>query len=316
MDHVPSSRWMNVVRVAIAAFAVTIFASPSRGVTDLLVSGEATHSVKRFDGITGAFKGDFITSGAGGLAKPEGLAYGPDGNLYVSSSAGNKVLRYDGQTGAFLGVALQANITTPWDLHFGSDGLMYVSSSATNRVVAFNPLTEAISRIIGATGSLSRPDGLSIGPDGMLYVCSTNNARVLKYNPTSGAFLGIFASANLSRPNDIVFGTDQLAYVLDNAGVINRYNAAGQFVDQWRTDAGSPGLVLGSDGLFYSSNYGEGTVLRFGGVADGVFVLPGEGGLANPTNMIFMIPSPGALTLAGLLGLLMRRRRDPGYNPS
>jgi len=296
------------IRASVFMFGLAVGASAVLGASDLLVSSEATHSIKRFDGITGAYKGDFVAAGSGGLSKPEGLAFGPDGNLYVSSSGSNKVLRYNGQTGAFLGVALQTSITTPWDLHFGTDGVMYVSSSATNRVVAFNPLTGAVARIIGSTGSMSRPDGLTLGPDGMLYVCSTNNARVLKYNPTSGAFLGIYASTNLSRPNDVVFGIDNLAYVLDNSGAINRYNSIGQFVDQWRSGAGSPGLTLGPDGRFYSSNYGEGTVKRFGDSGEGLFVLAGEGGLTNPTNMVFLIPAPASASLLLLLFVPKRRR--------
>lgn len=301
---------MSFLSRFVLAAAFALMACAAAAGTDLLVSSEATNSVKRYDGLTGAYKGDFVAPGAGGLNKPEGLAYGPDGNLYVSSSGTNRVLRYDGLTGAYLGVALQTSISTPWDMHFGTDGLMYVSSSATNRVVAFNPLTGAVARTIGATGSLSRPDGLSFGPDGMLYVCSTNNARVLKYNPGTGAFLGIFASVNLSRPNDVVFGADGLAYVLDNSGAINRYTTAGVFVDQWRSGAGSPGLTLGADGLFYASNYGENSVSRFGGSGEGIFVSANDGGLAHPTNMIFMIPSPGAgCTLLPLAIRLFRRRR-------
>jgi hypothetical protein len=80
-------------------------------------------AVLRFEGPSGpnpgAFLGTFIAGGAGGLANPSGLLFGPDPSgtgttdLYVASSAlktslgvishTSQVLRYDATTGAFLG---------------------------------------------------------------------------------------------------------------------------------------------------------------------------------------------------------------------
>jgi hypothetical protein len=57
--------------------------------------------VKRYDGRTGSFKGNFIAAGAGGLNEAEGLAFGANGNLLVASELGNAVLEYDGATGTF-----------------------------------------------------------------------------------------------------------------------------------------------------------------------------------------------------------------------
>jgi len=43
------------------------------------------HSIKKYDVDSGAYLGDFVSAGAGGLSTPIGLAVGPDGNVYVSS---------------------------------------------------------------------------------------------------------------------------------------------------------------------------------------------------------------------------------------
>jgi hypothetical protein len=68
----------------------------------------------------GAFLGAFVPAGSGGLANPEAVLFGPNGDLYVSSclekldksfsnlfsaavTGTSVVLRYDGTTGAFLG---------------------------------------------------------------------------------------------------------------------------------------------------------------------------------------------------------------------
>ena len=71
---------------------------------DLLVASGRTSSVLRYGDQTGAFLGTLVPSGSGGLSNPQGLAIGPDGNLYTGSFATGNVLGYDETTGAFRGV--------------------------------------------------------------------------------------------------------------------------------------------------------------------------------------------------------------------
>jgi len=70
---------------------------------DLLVSSRATSSVKRYDGETGAFLGDFIAPGAGGLSLTQEVRIGPDGSVFVTGRGNSTVLRFDRRTGTFLG---------------------------------------------------------------------------------------------------------------------------------------------------------------------------------------------------------------------
>src|SRR5208337_4929048 len=72
--------------------------------------------VMRFNGKTGAFEGDFVPTGSGGLLDPTGMAWGPDGNLYVGSYYTNQILRYDGKTGAFIDAFVPDG--TGWDILF------------------------------------------------------------------------------------------------------------------------------------------------------------------------------------------------------
>ena len=73
----------------------------------LYVSNEATNNpgngnVVRFDPVTGQSLGEFVTAGSSELYWADGMAFGPDGDLYVADSVLGTVRRYDGQTGAYI----------------------------------------------------------------------------------------------------------------------------------------------------------------------------------------------------------------------
>jgi hypothetical protein len=65
--------------------------------------------ILKFDTHSGAFLGDFVDSNpTNDLNRPEGIAFGPDGNLYVTSfrtdaADTDKVIEFSGTTGAYLG---------------------------------------------------------------------------------------------------------------------------------------------------------------------------------------------------------------------
>jgi sugar lactone lactonase YvrE len=87
-------------------------------------------------------KGKFlgVAASGGGLTRPYGNAFGPDGNLYVSSFRTNQILRYSGKTGKFLGVFASDNngglgslngLNGPNGLLFAPDGSLYVATEGT-----------------------------------------------------------------------------------------------------------------------------------------------------------------------------------------
>ena len=96
----------------------------------IYVSGYQSNNILRYDAVTGAFIGEFVHSGNGGLNGPEQMAFGPDGNLYVASSYTASVKRYDGTTGAYLGdFASGHGMYLPRGIAFGPDGNLYVAGA-------------------------------------------------------------------------------------------------------------------------------------------------------------------------------------------
>jgi DNA-binding beta-propeller fold protein YncE len=167
------------------------------GQLDLYVLSRVTNSVKRYDGTTGAYLGDFVASGSGGLDHPTALTFGPDGNLYVAAGFGtgaSAVFRFQGPSGRSPGSPLPAA---------GNSGADFVASGSGGLLTTF---------------------GLIFGPDGNgdgrqdLYLPSFQPtggdkakdklATIKRYDGVTGAFIDTFVTANsggLDQPSYLIF---------------------------------------------------------------------------------------------------------------
>jgi len=186
-------------------------------------SGELTASaVLRYDGVTGEYIDRFVadnpntaTDETGGLSRPYGLAFSPDGNFYVSSFLTDQILRYNGKTGQFIDVFAAGNqqaggLNGPNGLLFAPDGYLYVTTQGSvardgqadfsanfpSQVLRYNPETRQ-STIFASPEPSPRSQGfvsllgMAIGPDdGDLYVSDFAN-DIRRYNLTSGELIKV-----------------------------------------------------------------------------------------------------------------------------
>ncbi len=183
---------------------------------NLYVASFNNNNILRYDGITGAFIDEFVSSGLGGLNGPDaGMAFGPDGNLYVPSYNNNRVLVYNGTTGAFIKIFADANsgISKPRTVLFRSDGRVLVSNEGNSTIRQFDATGSFLGTFAsGATGCT----GIVFGPDGSLYVTSASINRVRRYHPDTGALIDTFVpigSGGLSGATFVYFWGDATAPV-------------------------------------------------------------------------------------------------------
>jgi centrosomal CEP192-like protein/ASPM-SPD-2-Hydin domain-containing protein len=210
---------------------------------DLLVGDLGDSSIKEFDGITGGFKSNLVSPGAGQIQTPTFPAFGPDGNLYVNDCAARSVKRYNGITGAYIDDFVPAGSEACYAIAFGPDGNLYVASrpftgDTPSGVKRYNGSTGAfIDQFVQpGSGGLDYPQGFVFGPDGNLYVADngfydgtsdTGNAAIRRYDGKTGAFIDNFVplGQNSGDPGSLTFGPDGNLYVdFFYGGNIQRYN--------------------------------------------------------------------------------------------
>jgi WD40 repeat protein len=200
---------MTMLRRSVWWLALLLAAPGAARAGNLFVSGNSSFpaAVLEYNGTTGASLGTFASGN--GLSSPQGLAFGPNGNLFVSSSDG--VLEFNGTTGAFITTFVTSTISTPvlsgpLDLVFGPNGDLFVSSSSTNAVLEYNGTTGAFVKAFASGSPLNNPKGLAFGPNGDLFVSNANTNSVLEFNGKTGALVGTFASGGgLVNPTYLVF---------------------------------------------------------------------------------------------------------------
>jgi hypothetical protein len=154
--------------------------------------------VMRFNPATGAFLGDFVDSNpTNDLNRPEGLVFGPDGNLYVTSfridptqaNDTDKILEFNGATGAYLGKIdldqVGQSRAFAQALLFGPGGKLFVP------ITGSGPDTGEVRRYDVSTGTFTvfvPPSGTG-GPLGMPWYLTfgQTDPATLAYNTERGA---------------------------------------------------------------------------------------------------------------------------------
>ncbi|MDT8383947.1 MAG: 6-bladed beta-propeller [Gammaproteobacteria bacterium] len=166
----------------------------------------------------------------GVLAKPMGVAVGPDSQIYIADVSARTVFVYDAYGMFRLAMGGMEEFDRPVDVAVSPDGQrIYVVDaggidSPRHRVVVFdaNGVKQfAFGERGEGTGQFNLPTQLDVAPDGTVYVLDAGNFRVQAFTATGG-FLRTWGKVgrgfgDLARPRGLAVGTDGNVYVSDAA---------------------------------------------------------------------------------------------------
>jgi streptogramin lyase len=285
-----------LTRIAVLSASVLVIGlmTATGARADMCVSSYLANAVLRYDETTGAPLGNCAIGG--GLVRPTGVAFGPDGNIYVSNSGTSSVVRYDGQTGGFIDTFVASGsggLFEPQGLTFGPDGDLYVLNWFLS-VLRYDGQTGAFKGVF-ATPVFGGAFDLTFGPDGDLY--ATSFSFVHRFDGETGTPVGsgLFATAP-GGFSGLAFGPDSNLYVGVFGGGISdtmiRFDGTtGGSLGYFGSGVGAPlGITAGADGLLYVAARDLDAVARIDGPSGtlvDLFVTPGSGGLDGPWDIAF-----------------------------
>jgi len=152
-------------------------------------------------------------------AAPNGIAAGPDGNLWVGESGGSRIARVT-TAGAFTEFLLPA-ATRTFDIAAGGDGALWFTEFDANRIGRITT-SGGVSEFLIPTAD-SGPLGLAAGPDGNLWFTEFKVAAIGRVAPPPAVSGSLFSTVTPCR-------------------IVDTRRASGAF--------GGPALLANTDRLF------------------------------------------------------------------
>lgn len=195
------------------------------GTGNVFVANRESNEIEAF-GPGGTYLGRYgkLGSGVGQFHFPQGLAFGPGGDLYVSDSANNRIekcgvtlatspntLTLSCVIFAGSGAMGTTSFKVPTGISVASDRTVWVADTQNNQIQVRSPDTGTWSAISipGGGTKFKLPWGVTVGPDGTIWVADTGNDRVVRM-ATDGTQLDAFTGADVGAgafdaPFDVAF---------------------------------------------------------------------------------------------------------------
>jgi len=253
----PTGRWDRIGRrwrVPVGASLVGLLLLPLLVVATPVTAGAAGGGVTNFTGT--------------GISGPDGIAWGPDGNLWFTNETNNSIgsITTTGTTSQYQSTA----IDQPTGIVAGPDGALWFTDDAgdtigritTSGVVTTHPLP---------TGE--GPSAIATGPDGNLWFTDSTGNTIGRITPAG--VVTVFKTSGVDDPNGITAGPDgNLWFTNTGDNSIGRITTTGVVTDYSGTGIDRPlGITAGPDGNLWFTN--GGTVRTWAGSAIGTITTAG-----------------------------------------
>ncbi len=199
----------------------------------MLVTGFNNSNIKRYDGQTGDYLGNF--SSGYNLSRPTKMIIGKDSLIYVTQwgSSQNKIVRFDFD-GNFVDEWSNINVPEGCGMAWDKEGNLLVTTWSNGQntgtagfVRKFDPQGNNLGVLINTT-TLQGPVGLWVAENEDIYVIDWT-AGAVKIYTKDGQFIRNFISG-MTRAEGNALGPDGKYYICDwQLNRVNRYNADGSF---------------------------------------------------------------------------------------
>lgn len=210
-----------------------------------------------------------ITSVAGSLSGPTGLAFDSQHRLWVANAENGTIVRFDraqlASGGAVTPAVTISGLGRPSALAFDAGGSLWASNSHSNKVFSFDPAQlnasgflapQVVLNTLGTT--LVNPAGIAFDASGNLWVANTGNQTLAAFSPAQLTTTGspvphiVISShdGSLMIPSGLAFEADGSLWVMGGAGALEKFASA----SLGASGAPSPSVRLGVTGyvLFWS----------------------------------------------------------------
>lgn len=282
---------MTTRAFAVLLLLLSLACAPAVGARDLLVSSRFGDNVLRYDGDSGEFKSIFASGH--GLDNPNGIAFGPDGDLYVGLGDVGRVMVFSGQTGDYLrdfvSPATPGGLAGCRAIAFLPNGDLLVDAGPNNQVLRYAAGSGAFLGVF-ATGVIG-PVGLTVAPNGEVYVGAAIANTVYVYDANGSLKRSFHSPAGQSNATGVLIAPDGrllLAESVSNAVLaLDPNTGAGATFATGGLDI-PIGMTFHPNGDLLVGSFNTNKVLRFDshtGALIGDFVASGAGGLSGTHNL-------------------------------
>ena len=227
-----------------------------------------------------------FSAGIGSGSGPNGIAAGPEGDMYFTEYHGEKIGRIT-QAGVIteLPTEGQAQLSPgahPAGIVAGPDGNMWFSEFETGKIGQLDPASgELLGEYAIPNGAAAGPDGIVSGPEGDLWFAEQGEGEIGRVNPASHEITQYLVhqhTSNAFEPSNLVTGAEgDLWFTLTGTGQIGRLvpgeaeGGTDKGVTLYDLPAGTTsapeGIALGPEGDLYVAEFKAAKIAR---------VAPGE----------------------------------------
>ncbi len=189
---------------------------------------------------------------------PQGIASGPDGNVWFTEQRADRVARIT-PSGAV--TEFSAGITAgsgPGAIAPGPDGNLWFTEGGVNQVARITPAGVVTEFPTG--GTQDYPADIAAGPDGNLWFTEPDSEQIGRITPSGTITQFPDGPADNSRPTQIAAGPDgNMWFTTDGQGSsVARITPSGEvtgFSEGFTGSTGAMGIAAGPDGNMWFTEY-------------------------------------------------------------